>query len=426
MTDTIYALSSGSPPAAIAVVRVSGPAAGDAALALAGGVPEPRRASLRTLRDRAGASLDRALVLFFPAPHTATGEDMLELHCHGGRGVVAAVTRALGDVPGLRQAEAGEFTRRALEHGVIDYAQAEGLADLLTADNEHARAAAMAGSEGAVGRSVGAWSDELATIRAIVEGMIDYEDEDDVAAHATFAEAHQRLAWLCDAIAEVLARPTIERLREGPLVVLAGPPNAGKSSLLNALCERDVSIVTAVPGTTRDVIEVAVERQGQAIRLVDTAGLTDSTDDVIERIGVGRARDHIAAADVVLWLGDPEDAPEQALLIHARADAPGRNDAPNGSLTVSVHWSDTIDAVWTALGMRLGEGMVVGGTYLRERQRVLVGAAAKYMTRARDSTDPLILAEELRGAATSLESVSGEQPNEAMLTALFSRFCVGK
>ena len=286
--DTIFAVSSGRPPAAIAILRVSGPGAIAAATAMAGSLPPPRMGGVRLLRDTDGSALDRALVLVFPAPASATGEDVVELHCHGGRAVVTAIEHALAGFPGLRAAEPGEFTRRALTNGRIDLAQAEGLADLLNAETERQRIAAIGAVEGLIGRSVRGWLAGIALLAARVEATLDFADEDDVAGQGDTIDAvvgeMRALAALID---RAIDAPPVDRLRDGVRVVLAGPPNSGKSTLLNLLAEREAAIVTPIAGTTRDRIDVALQRGGVPYVVTDTAGLT-ATDDVVERIG-GRA-----------------------------------------------------------------------------------------------------------------------------------------
>src|SRR5687768_4344432 len=309
MTDTIFALSSGAPPAAIAVVRISGPRAGEVLAALAGRLPKSRRATAVTLSDPAdGAPLDRALALWLPGPATATGEDIAELHLHGGRAVVAAVETALARMPGLRRAEAGEFTRRAFANGRIDLAEAEGLADLLIAETELQRRSAMAMASGALSRVVEAWRERVLALSAAVEAVLDFADEDDVAQlPERFADDCRELAEELD---EWLARPRAEPLREGFRVVLAGPPNAGKSSLFNALVQSEAAITSPIPGTTRDVITRAVAIEGVPLQFVDTAGLRAGGTDAIERIGVDRALGAAREADLVLWLGAEGDGPK--------------------------------------------------------------------------------------------------------------------
>ncbi len=349
--DSIFALSSGAPPAGIAVVRVSGPGAFDAVRMLAGTLPEPRRAALASLRDPAsGELLDRALLLCFPGPASATGEDVAELHLHGGRAVVRAVEVALGALPGLRAAEPGEFTRRALMNGRIDLSEAEGLGDLLMAETESQRRHALRSAEGAVRREVEGWTVRALSIAAGVEALLDHSDEDDVDAGA-LPKLQADAAGLGAEIETVIARPTVERVRDGIRVVLAGPPNAGKSTLLNALADRDAAIVSPIAGTTRDRIEAPVVRNGIAWLLIDTAGLAESPGDTIEAIGIGRARDALAEADLVLWLGD-DASPPGAMALHARADETGRG-ASEGRIAVSAR---------TGAGIELAVGRDVGAS----------------------------------------------------------------
>ena len=423
--DTIVALSSGRPPAAIAVVRVSGPAALPAAAALAGDLPEPRRASLRALRDGEGALLDRALVLVFPGPNSATGEDLVELHCHGGRAVTTAVIAALLAQAGVREAMPGEFTRRALAQGRIDLAQAEGLADLLEAETEAQRRAALAASEGRVSAAVRAWLTSLADLSARVEATLDYAEEGDLGAEAAlFDLVTTEAAALRDAIAAALAAPSVERVRDGVRVVIAGPPNSGKSTLLNLLSEREAAIVSPVSGTTRDRVEAPVQRNGAAYLLIDTAGLTE-TADVVERIGVARAGEAIAAADILLWLADTSPPRADALWIHARADLPTRRDLPPGRI-LAVRQNDlsSVDRLWGVIERR-ATALLPGldDLPLRARQRDACARAMQALTLEADS---LLAAEQLRVAARALASVLGVDATEAMLDALFGRFCLGK
>lgn len=425
VTDTIFAVSSGRPPAAIAVLRISGPDAPAAAAALAGSLPPPRRAALRALRDRQGALLDRALVLVFPGPMTATGEDLVEFHCHGGRAVVAAVEAALAD-RGLRPALPGEFTRRALTLGRIDLAQAEGLADLLEAETEQQRIAALDGVEGRVGALIGGWMARVGGLAAMVEATLDFADEDDVAGAdtplATIAAATRALAAEIDA---VLAAPSVERLRDGVRVVLAGPPNAGKSTLLNLLAAREAAIVSPVAGTTRDRVEAPVARAGTAFLLTDTAGLT-ATDDVVEAIGVERARAAIARADLLLWLGDdPPPAPD-AIWLRARADLPGRRTLLTGqSMAISHDDPASIERLWSLIADRVS-GLLEGGGLPSLRVRQRDGCRIASDTLAIPVTDPILVAEHLRIAHQALARALGIDATEAMLDQLFGRFCIGK
>lgn len=422
MSDTIFALSSGRLPAAIGVVRVNGPGALEAARALAGRLPEARRAGLRTLKDGEGRVLDRALLLVFPGPDSATGEDLVELHLHGGRAVVAAVEAALA-AQGLRRAEAGEFTRRALANGRIDLAQAEGLADLLQAETEAQRVAAAGAAEGLVSRMVRGWSGRALALSAEVEAALDFSDEDDVA--VDLGGVAEGITTLRAEMAAALDQPTVERLRDGVRVVLAGPPNAGKSTLLNLLAQREAAIVSPVAGTTRDVIEAPVVYKGDTYLLSDTAGLVEGTADPIEAIGVERARAVVRAANVLIWLGDDPPAGD-AIWVRARADEPGRQDLPEGGdVGVSREWPDSVAALWRLIGERARKMLPPADRpALNARARAHVADAVAALNAP--SEDPLIVAEQLREARTALARVTGEDATEAMLDALFGRFCIGK
>ena len=423
--DTIVALSSGRPPAAIAVVRVSGPGAFAAVEALAGRLPPSRRAALRGLRDADGLLLDRALVLTFPGPASATGEDLVELHCHGGRAVVAAVEAALLVSTDLRAAEPGEFTRRALYNGRIDLAEAEGLADLLEAETEGQRRAALTASEGQVSRAVRGWLDRIAAIAAQVEASLDFAEEGDVAVEADlFGRARIDASVLRTEIEAVLAAPPVERLRDGIRTVIAGPPNSGKSTLLNLMTEREVAIVSPFSGTTRDRVEAPVQRNGIAYLLTDTAGLNDATDPV-ERIGVARAEEAVKAADILLWLGDDSPPRADAIWVHGRADLPERAAMPTGkTLSIREDRLQTIEALWAVVDCR-AQSMLpsLDDLGLKRAQR-------EHCTRAATALvldgDVLIAAEHLRGAAKELGTILGVDATDAMLHALFARFCIGK
>ncbi|HEX9963703.1 MAG TPA: tRNA uridine-5-carboxymethylaminomethyl(34) synthesis GTPase MnmE [Allosphingosinicella sp.] len=423
MNDTIFAHSSGSPPAAIALVRISGPHADTALEALAGKLPEPRRATLADLRWQ-GERLDRALVLRFPAPHSATGEDVAELHLHGGRAVVAAVLEALAAQDGLRPAEPGEFTRRAFENGRIDLAEAEGLADLLAAETQSQRRSALAMAGGSLSRQVESWRQRLLALAAALEAALDFSDEGEVgeAWPTGWVEERERLVGDIEAL---LARPPSERLRDGIRVVIAGPPNAGKSSLFNKLAERDAAITSPLPGTTRDLIEAPVAIGGVPFLLIDTAGLRESPDE-IETIGVARAQASLAAADLILWLGEPDAAPEGAgtILVGAKCDLPGPRHG--AGLPVSALTGEGMDQLLAALSEQArsllpGEGEVAAN----ERQRQAI-AQTLFCLREADAPDMLIVAEALRAARVELDRVTGRAGVEDMLDMLFGRFCIGK
>jgi tRNA modification GTPase len=321
---TIFALSSGRPPVAIAVIRISGPRAGAALTALGVKIPEPRKAGLARIRDpRSGEIIDEALVLWFPAPHSETGEDVAELQAHGGRAVIAAILDALAQIDGLRMAEAGEFTRRGFENGKLDLTAVEGLADLVGAETEGQRRQAFRQMKGLLGNRAETWRKRLIQALALVEARIDFSDEADVPEELV-APALKIAGELKDEIAAVLADGRRgERLREGLVVAIAGPPNAGKSTLLNRLARREAAIVSPHAGTTRDVIEVHLDLGGVPVTLLDTAGIRETADPV-ELEGVKRARERAAGADLVLWVVDvgaadaapyPEDATSQAALV---------------------------------------------------------------------------------------------------------------
>ncbi|MFV0624200.1 tRNA uridine-5-carboxymethylaminomethyl(34) synthesis GTPase MnmE [Sphingomonas sp. ac-8] len=430
--DTIFAVSSGQPPAAIAVLRVSGPRARVTAEALAGSLPPPRQAGVRALRDPAdGALLDRALLLWFPGPRTATGEDLVEVHLHGGRAVVRAVETCLAAQPELRPAEAGEFTRRALAHGRLDLSEAEGLGDLLMAETEAQRRAALASAEGAVRRRVEHWQAALLMLAARIEAMLDHADEDDVADDGAALDA---ILAECGALGgeldDILAAPPVERLRDGIRVVLAGPPNSGKSTLLNALADREAAIVSPIAGTTRDRIEVAVVRNGIAWLLTDTAGLAEATDDPIERIGIARAEDAMRSADLLLWLADaapPVIAGVHLLALHSRADLPGREQTPEARISVSAATGQGMASLWAAMEEAARTLLPrEDALALNRRQRDLLRDAAGALSDAALHHDPLLVAEELRRARTAFDRITGRADVEGVLDALFGRFCIGK
>jgi tRNA modification GTPase len=392
---------------------------------LAGELPQARHAAVRSLRTAEGELLDEALTLRFDGMASATGEDTIEFHCHGGRAVVDAVLAQLGRLKGLRLAQPGEFTRRAFENGRIDLTETEGLADLLEAETESQRRTALATAEGGLRRQVEQWQTQVLTLSARAEGAIDYDEEDGLG-------ADPQLARECGALAaeleQWLERPRIEPLRDGLRVVLVGPPNAGKSSLLNVIAGSDKAIVAPVPGTTRDQIEVPLSIGGIPILLTDTAGLREANDSV-ERIGVDRAKASASAADILLWLGEPEDAPHHTRLIkvHARCDISDRQKTPDGSLAVSSVTGVGVTNLMKRIN-ELARSMLPseGSVALNRRQAESIAAAAASLRVAADAPDLVIVAELLRVARAAFDRLTGRAGVEDLLDALFSRFCLGK
>lgn len=422
---TIYALATGRLPAAIAIIRVSGPSAHDAGRLLAGELPEPRHAVVRELRDGGGGLLDEALLLRFDAPASATGEDIVEFHCHGGRAVVDAVLAALDHLDGVRLAEPGEFTRRAFENGRIDLTEAEGLADLLEAETESQRRTALALAGGGLRRQVEQWEAEVVALSARAEAAIDYDEDDGFGVDEQLADDCQCLAAELDLW---LARPRVEPLRDGIKVVLAGPPNSGKSSLLNAIVGLEKAIVTDIPGTTRDQIEVPMALGGIPVVLTDTAGLREVSEPV-ERIGVERARTSVKDADVVLWLGAPAEPPEhpRVIKVHARCDLPDRVQSPSGSLPVSAVTQAGVCELLERVSAEARELLPIdGAVVLNRRQAAAIADAGEALRFVANASDIVIVAEGLRSARAAFDRLTGRAGIEDVLDSLFGRFCLGK
>ncbi len=434
-SDTIFAPATGYGRTAVAVVRISGPQACPALASLIRSpVPPVRRLSLRTLRDPAtGDLLDHALVAWLPGPGTATGEDMAELHLHGGPAVRAAVLRCLGRLPGLAPAEPGAFTRRAFLNGRMDLTAVEGLADLIDAETEAQRRQAVRQLDGALGRAVEGWRAALLDVLAGTEAALDFSDEGDIDDEALTATGRAAAARVHDAIQAALADSRRgERLRDGFTVVLAGAPNAGKSTLLNALARRDVAIVSEIPGTTRDAIEVRCDLGGLPVLLVDTAGLRDSTD-AIEAEGVARSRRRIDQADLVLWLREPGgEAPPRLsvplLVIATKADLPG--SGAGSEIPISARTGVGLDRLLTEIE-RVAECSLGHGDALvtRERQRLALERCLHHLGRVVTHGAALpaeLVAEDLRLAVRALGEVAGRVGVEEMLDRLFASFCIGK
>jgi len=432
--DTIFATASGHGRSAVSLIRISGGRSRFILETMAGGVPAPRRAVVRTLRDPATAEpLDQALVLWMPGPNSFTGEDQAELHIHGGLATRAAVLRALGSLDGCRPAEAGEFTRRAFVNGRMDLSRVEGLADLIDAETEAQRRQALLQLEGRLGSAVEGWREEILQVLALLEACLDFSDEGDVPEDLD-GEIRSRLTRLKEDFSRVLANRTGERLREGLTVVLAGPPNAGKSTLLNALARRDVAIVSPIAGTTRDVIEVHCDLGGLPVVIVDTAGLRDSAD-LIEQEGVARARARAEHADLVLWLVPPEGEggkppPARKLLrVATKADlAPAGQDV---DLAVSAATGQGLPQLIARLEREAEAALGQGDAVLtRERHRRALEQAQDSVARALGmmvSQGPLeLIAEEVRLASRSVGVITGRVDVEQVLDRLFSSFCIGK
>src|SRR5271165_5475454 len=427
--DTIFALASGSARAAIAVMRVSGPAAERAVAALCGGaLPAARHASLRRLRDPAGEMLDQALVLWFPGPGSYTGEDCAELHLHGGRAVIDGIADAL-TTAGLRPAEPGEFTRRAFLNGRMDLVEAEAVYDLVTAETEAQRRQALRQLEGELGALYQDWADRLRGILAYQEALIDFPDED----LPPEVEA-QLLATMRTGRGEIRAHLNDagrgENLREGLLFAITGAPNVGKSTLINALAERDVAIVSAVPGTTRDALETRVVLGGVPVTLVDTAGLRETTDS-IEAEGVRRALARAEDADLVMIVVEAGSAPQAVtsdrhVLVANKADLEGRG--PEGALRISAKTGLGMADLRNCLASAARRMTESSGAppLTRARHRAALLAAADHLEAAEQVDLPELRGEDLRLAMRELGRITGHVGVEDILDTVFSWFCIGK
>ena len=428
--DTIFALSSGALPAAIGVIRISGSRAVAAASALVGSLPEVRQARLRRLVDPGnGELLDEGLVVWFPAGRSETGEDLVELHCHGSRAAIRAVEDALGRQAGVRLAQPGEFTRRAFVNGKTDLARIEGLADLIHAETAPQRRDAMAMMGGALSRRIAIWAEQLVRLAARIEAVLDFSDEGDVDEAGLRGDVARAMDALAQELAGELARPGAERLNHGIRLVIAGPPNAGKSTLLNALVGRDAAIVSPIAGTTRDVIEVPVALNGVPFLLADTAGLREAGDDPIEAMGMARAAAMLDAADIVLWLGPFAEQPAVhgvILPVRTKADLMlSANDAP--SLAISAVTGEGMDRLVESILAIAAELLPAAGDYaLSVRQRSIVARAQAALEDGAALDDEVLMAESLRTALAALDELTGRSTTEAVLDELFSGFCIGK
>jgi tRNA modification GTPase len=445
-SSTIFALSSGHGRAGLAVIRLSGPAAGPALTALTGALPKPRFAALRLIRDpETRELLDQGLVLWFPGPKSETGEDMAELHVHGGRAVIAGVLTALGKIAGCRMAEPGEFARRGFENGKLDLTGVEGLADLIEAETAAQRRQALGQAGGKLYRLYEGWRQRLIGAMAQLEAAIDFSDEPDVAKGTANRARGEVKALAADISQHLDDGRRGELLREGFRIVLAGPPNAGKSSLLNALAQRDVAIVSEEAGTTRDVIEVRLDLEGFPVIVSDTAGLRDAPGK-IEQEGMRRTLKRAKEAELILWIIDvtapPAQVPEE---LSARSDHvwPIANKMdllpqgmlhplPDGAIGISALTGQGVDIlarrltayVQGRIGQEAGEAPAL--TQARHRQQLERTLAPLRSFLGAPMTEPELRAEDLRRAAQALGRLTGAVDAEDVLGEIFGRFCIGK
>lgn len=439
--DTIFALSSGRLPAAIAVVRISGINARLGLETFGVKLPEPRRAARAQLIDPdSRETIDDALALWFQGPKSETGEDMVELHLHGGKAILASVFSVLGRIPGFRPAEAGEFTKRAVLNGKMDISHAEGLGDLVFAETEAQRRQAMHQYQGALSKKVEAWRAKLIEAMALIEANLDFADEADVPENLMAPAARAASEMLVEIEAALADARRGERLREGFSVAIAGAPNAGKSTLLNVLAQRDVAIVSDIPGTTRDVIEVALDLNGVPVVLIDTAGIRE-TNDPVEQEGVRRAKARAEAADLVLML-EPADGstvelpsqPNQTIWrITTKSDLIDSDSKQSliqkGSSPISAKTGSGIEDLLKRFSKEAERFASEPALVTRERQRVALREAAERISSALTLSKPgqeELFAEELRLAARALGRITGRVDVEDVLDKIFSSFCIGK
>lgn len=435
--DSIFALSSGSLPSGVAVVRLSGPQVRATVEAVAGKLPPARRAVLTDLRDGDGELIDRGLALFFPSPASFSGEDCAEFHVHGGKAVVAALLRRLGQLPGLRQAEAGEFTRRAFLNGKIDLTGAEGLADLIAAETQAQRRLALDSAQGGQRELYATWRGRLLHARAMIEAELDFADEADVpgsVSHLVLADL-RRLER--DIEVHVAGHRAAEIVRDGFRVVLVGAPNAGKSSLINALARREVAIVTEIAGTTRDLIEAGLDIEGMKVVVTDTAGIRE-TEDRIERIGVARARDAASRADLILELVDATQSTSSVPISSGEQQVPllrvatkidlGQPRSGRFDHSISVLTGEGIADLIAAIAEKARQATALGGRIAptRLRQIELLRRAQAEIGIGLDLAELELQAEHLRLASDALGRITGAIDVEEVLGVIFSEFCIGK
>jgi tRNA modification GTPase len=437
--DTIYALSSGLGRAAVAVIRLSGPATRRVVAQIAGVVPPARHARLATFKvPDSAAPIDRGILLFFQAPKSFTGEDGAEFHLHGGLAVIDALVRALASFPDVRPAEPGEFTRRAFENGKLDLTEVEGLADLIDAQTDAQRRQALRQLEGSLSAQAETWRAQVLEASALIAAEIDFSDEGDVADRARQDISQLIAPVLADLRQQLSFGRSGERLRDGLVVVIAGAPNVGKSTLLNALARRNAAIVSPIPGTTRDAIEVQLDIEGLPFTLIDTAGLRGS-DDAIESIGMDLTRSKAQTADLVFWLSEtaapimPDIAtPAEVWRLFTKADlATSKHGSERAhNICLSAKTGENLDVLTTRLA-EFGRAATAQGQnalITRERHRRAFSVAAAALEAIADAPDaPVeILAEHLRAACHALENLIGRVDVEDILGEIFARFCIGK
>lgn len=426
--DTIFALATARGKAGVAIIRISGPASHDAVRHLAGDVPEMRRAVLRTLRS-GGEVLDQGLVLTFCEGSGFTGERAAELQLHGGTAVTSAVLKVLSGLPGLRQAEPGEFTRRALENDRLDLAQVEGLADLIDAETEIQRQQALRVLSGAIGKRAQLWRDKLIRAAALLEATIDFADED-VPVDVTPEVLEILDTLLAEFRAETDGVRIAERVRDGFEVAIIGRPNSGKSTLINMLAGREAALTSDVPGTTRDIVEVRMDLKGLAVTMLDTAGLRQ-TDDRIEQLGIGRARARAEAADLRVFLMDEAGLPDGMRPVPGDVVVRGKADLGASGPAVSGLTGEGVQELVDQISAELSGRVAGSGTLTRERHRVALMRGIDALEAARIEVSKTaarteIAAEHIRVAIRALESLLGGIGVEAVLGEVFSRFCIGK
>ena len=432
MTEaTIFALASGRPPAAIAVIRLSGPAVRATVTAMTGRLPPPRRMTSTRIVDPATRTvIDHALAVWFAAPASATGEDAAEFHVHGGTAVVAAMLRCLGAQPGLRLAEPGEFTRRAFDNARLDLTQVEGLADLMAAGTETQRLQALTQATGGLRQRAERWRATILAALANSVALLDFaEEQSDVVVASDAATTASLRALRGDVAAHLADSARGERVRDGLTVAVVGAPNVGKSSLFNILAGSDAAIVSPVAGTTRDPIEVALDLDGCAVTLIDTAGLRDDVADPVEREGMARARARAASAALVLHIAtEPPAEPLGQVVINKIALSGAQAGMHSGRLHVSAATGEGVEifrnwlAAWATAALRSGDPALV----TRERQRLALASLVEALDDVDHQPDPVLHAEALQAAAQSLARLTGRVGIEDVLDELYANFCIGK